>query len=157
MALLGGKARTGDFAHWWEWGRGAPGQACSLYVVKVGWVQGSRIKGRLSWSAYPLVGAVCRVCAQFPAFVPDSLEVVVGFLVFLCLVHNLPQLPMREVIFLVPYGFFVFCCWRRLLSRCKHCSKGSQVSRPSLSQICRPDYMFMLGIVLNNKESTWPC
>ena len=29
--------------------------------------------------------------------------------------------------FLVPYSFFVFCCLRRLLSRCKHCGKGFQV------------------------------
>ena len=29
--------------------------------------------------------------------------------------------------FLVPYGFLVFCCSRRGVSRCKHCSKGSQV------------------------------
>ena len=99
---------------------------------------------------------MCQVCAQSFAF-PDSLEVVVECLVFLCLVHNLLQPPMQAVIFLVPYGFFVFCCWRRLLSRCRHCSKGSQVSRPSLSQICRPDYMFVLGIGLNNKESTSPC
>lgn len=28
---------------------------------------------------------------------------------------------------LVSYGFFVFCCLRRLLPRCKHCSKGTQV------------------------------
>ena len=30
-------------------------------------------------------------------------------------------------LFLVPYSFFVFCCSRRCLSRCQHCSKGSQV------------------------------
>ena len=30
-------------------------------------------------------------------------------------------------LFLVPYGFFVFCFSRRRLSRCKHCSRGSQV------------------------------
>ena len=30
-------------------------------------------------------------------------------------------------LFLVPYSFFVFCCWRRGVSRCKHCSKGFQV------------------------------
>ena len=30
-------------------------------------------------------------------------------------------------LFLVPYSFFVFCCWRRPLPRCKHCNKGSQV------------------------------
>ena len=29
-------------------------------------------------------------------------------------------------LFLVPYSFFIFCCSRRHLSRCRHCSKGSQ-------------------------------
>ena len=36
-----------------------------------------------------------------------------------------PNCACRQ--FLVPYSFFVFCCWRRDLSRCKHSSKGSQV------------------------------
>lgn len=48
------------------------------------------------------------------------------------IVYNLPQLLMH--IFLAPQSFFVFCCSRRRLSRCKYCSKGSQVSGPSLSQ-----------------------
>ena len=53
-----------------------------------------------------------------------------GFLVFLYLVaHNLPQLHMHAVIF----SFFVFCCSRRRLSRCKHCSQGAWVQGPSLS------------------------
>ena len=30
-------------------------------------------------------------------------------------------------LFLVPSSFFVFCCWRRCLSKCKHCSKWPQV------------------------------
>ena len=30
-------------------------------------------------------------------------------------------------LFLVPYSFFVFCCWRRHLPRFRHCSKGSRV------------------------------
>ena len=40
-------------------------------------------------------------------------------------------------LFLVPYNFFVFCCWRRGLSRCKHrstCSKGPQVWSDSFPQ-----------------------
>ena len=37
-------------------------------------------------------------------------------------------------LFLAPYYFFVFCCSRRCLSRCRRCSKGSQVPGPSLSQ-----------------------
>ena len=57
-----------------------------------------------------------------------------AFLVFLYLVvHNLPQMCACTQLFLVPYSFFVFSCWRRRLSRCKPCSKGSQVPGPSLS------------------------
>ena len=56
-----------------------------------------------------------------------------GFLVFLYLtVHNLPQLLYTQL-FLVPYSFFVFRCWRRPLSSCKDCNKESQISGPSLS------------------------
>ena len=32
-------------------------------------------------------------------------------------------------LFLVPYNFFVFCCWKRGLSRCKHCSTCSKGPR----------------------------
>ena len=30
-------------------------------------------------------------------------------------------------LFLVPYDFFIFCCWKRHLSRCKHCGKAFQI------------------------------
>uniref|UniRef100_A0AC11EQ66 RNA polymerase II, I and III subunit E n=1 Tax=Ovis aries TaxID=9940 RepID=A0AC11EQ66_SHEEP len=30
-------------------------------------------------------------------------------------------------LFLVPHGFWVFCCWRRCLSKCRRCRKGSQL------------------------------
>ena len=39
--------------------------------------------------------------------------------------------------FLIPYSFFVLCCLRRCLSRCKHCSKGSQV--PACLRVDRPE------------------
>ena len=32
-------------------------------------------------------------------------------------------------LFLVPYIFFVFCCWQRRLSRCKHCSTAAKGPR----------------------------
>ena len=41
-------------------------------------------------------------------------------------VHDLPQLACMQL-FLVPYSFFVFCCWRRRASRYKQCCKGSWV------------------------------
>ena len=41
------------------------------------------------------------------------------------IVYNCPGCTLVQL-FLVPYSFFVFCCSKRRLSRCKHCSKGSQ-------------------------------
>ena len=38
-------------------------------------------------------------------------------------------------LFLVPSHFFVFRCLERCLSRCRHCSKRSQVPSPSPSQM----------------------
>lgn len=67
----------------------------------------SPLKGLPRWSAQPLGGAVCRDHAQYSAFAPSTSEVAVEFLVFLYLVHNLPQL------FLIPYSFFVCCCSKR--------------------------------------------
>ena len=60
---------------------------------------GVRPEGWLRWSAHPLGGAVCRDHVQDPAFAPDNSEVAVGFLLYLYLVHNLPQLCRRAVIF----------------------------------------------------------
>jgi len=76
---------------------------------------------RSDFSVYPpLGGAVCRGHVQYPAFAPSSLEVAVGFLVFLCLVLSLPKLRMLTAIF----SSIWFLC---ILSRCMHCSKGSQM------------------------------
>ena len=55
-------------------------------------------------------------------------------------------------LFLVPYIFFVFCCSRRCLSMCKNCSKGPQVSGPSLSQLYHPEPVSPLkydGIIMH--------
>ena len=43
--------------------------------------------------------AIPCFCSQHPSFAPGSLDVTVGFLVFLYLVHNLPQLHMHIVIY----------------------------------------------------------
>ena len=79
----------------------------------------------------PLCDLVCRWRAQSLGFAPTFLTALqkwqLGFLVFLhCVVRNLPQLCMHAVI-ISAYSFFVFCCWRRSLSSCKHCGEGSQV------------------------------
>ena len=42
-------------------------------------------------------------------------------------------------LFLVPCSFSVFCCWRRGLSRSKHCSKGSQVPTCLISSQVDPE------------------
>ena len=71
-----------------------------------------------------------QVACRVPCFFPCSGLFKSGnwvFLAFLYLVHNLFQLCMHAVIFCPLY-----CpC---ILSRCNHCSKGSQVLGPSLSQ-----------------------
>ena len=42
------------------------------------------------WSAHPLGGVVCREHAQYPAFVPGSSKVAVGFFgLFVPFVQNL--------------------------------------------------------------------
>ena len=51
----------------------------------------------LRWSAYPFGGGVCRGQAGYPALLPD-LQMTVGFLDFLRLVHNLPELCMHTAI-----------------------------------------------------------
>ena len=62
-----------------------------------------------------------------------------------------------EQLFLVPYGFFVLCRWRRCLSRCKHCSKGSRsqpVSLPGdkIGGVLRAHIMWRLrsGVILSH-------
>ena len=51
-----------------------------------------------------------------------------GFLVSLCLLSRICLNCACMQLFLVPYSFFVFCCSKRGMSRCKlHCPKGSQV------------------------------
>ena len=85
-----------------EWGR-----AGSLYGVRVGVCPGVRLAGWLRWSAHPFGGVVCRGRAQYPAFAPNPLLLLLalqkwqlGFLGFFYLiVHNSPQLCMHAVIF----------------------------------------------------------
>ena len=79
----------------------------------------------LAWVVYPPLWwySWCRGLA----FAPGISEVAVWILAFLYLyVQKFAQLLMR-VLFLAPYCFFIFCRWRRWLSRCKHGGKVSQV------------------------------
>ena len=95
---------------------------------------GVGLEGWLSCFAHPFGGVVCWGHAQHPAFAPDTLILLpapqkwqLGFwslCIWLFMIR--PNCACTQL-FLVPYSFFVFCCWRRRLSRCKHYSKGSQV------------------------------
>ena len=102
------------------------GRAGSLNGVRLGLDWWVRPEGWLRGAApcLHLRGAVCRDRARDPAFAPGTLEVAVGFWPFGALFVICPNCP-RVRLFLVPYSFFVFCCWKRCLSRCKHCSKGA--------------------------------
>ena len=108
----------------------AEGRACSLYGVRVGVCPGAGPEAWLRCFAHPSGGGVCRGHAQFPAFAPGSSKVAVGFYGLLvsfgfriCLNCSCMQL------FLVAYSFFVFCCSRRGVSRCKHCNTTAKSPR----------------------------
>ena len=61
-------------------------------MVRVEVCSGVGSEGWLRWFAHPLGGAACRGHAQYPAFVPGSLEVAVGlFGLFLCHLEFAPN------------------------------------------------------------------
>ena len=71
---------------------------------------------------------------RHPVFAPGSSEMAVGvgfFWSFISFGSRICPNCACTQLFLVPYSFFVFCSLRRGVSRCKRCSKGSQV--PGLS------------------------
>ena len=79
---------------------------------------------------------MCRGRAQYPAFAPNTLFLLLAlrkwqlsffvFCIFLSIIC--PKYTCTQL-FLVPYSFFVFCCSRRCLSRCKHCSTVAKSPR----------------------------
>ena len=75
------------------------------------------------WSAHHLVGAMGQDHTQFPAFDPSSSEMAVGLWCFCILLFVIAFACVQ----LVPYDFFVFCCSRRCLSRCKCSHTGPWV------------------------------
>lgn len=95
---------------------------------------GSRAQWLRSFT-HPFGGVECRRHVQCPGFAPSSSDVAVGFFRSFCIFLFIicPSYTHMKL-FLVPYSVFVFCCWRRYLSSCHHCSKSSQVPGPSLSQ-----------------------
>ena len=101
-----------------------------------GWIQGSGWRGDLGgltilgW--YWVQGAMHSTLLSFLS--PALHKWHLGSW-SLCILLSIicPNCSCKQL-FLIPDSSFVFCCWRRRLSRCEHCSKGSQVPGPSLPQ-----------------------
>lgn len=92
-----------------------------------GWV-------RLGIGCLPRLWWWCVQGARAPVFCFCSWLLRRGSFVSYC-----PQFtPVTHAqLFLVSCSFSVFCCWGTCLCRCKHHSKGSQVSVPTPSKECR--------------------
>ena len=103
-------------------------QAGPSHGVRVEVRPGVRLEG---WLAH-LFGGVCRGHAQYSAFALDTLFLLpalqkwqLGFFgsFFNLLSIICPSCACTQL-YLVPCSLFVFCCWRRHLSRCKPRRKG---------------------------------
>ena len=103
------------------------GQTGSLYGVRVGVRPWVRLEGWLRCFAHSFGGVEYRGMHSTLLLLPALQIQQLGF-VSLCILLSIicPNCACTQL-FLVPYNFFVFCCSRRHLSRCKHCSKRSQV------------------------------
>ena len=55
--------------------------------------------------------------------------------------------------FLIPYDLFVFCCWRKGVSRCKHCSSEAKGPSPSLSHSHRGNYLWNDYLIYHTLKS----
>ena len=69
----------------------------------------------------------CRVSKSYavPCFAPSSSEMAVGLWCFYVLLFEIAFACVQ--LYLVPYGFFVVCCSKKCLFRCKRSHKGSRV------------------------------
>ena len=79
-------------------------------------------RGGLGCLPTPSGGAVCRRQAWHPVFAPGFSKV--AFVVFWSLLYLLSRICPNcacTQLFLVPYNFFVFCCFRRGVSKCSCC------------------------------------
>ena len=81
----------------------------------------------LWWCWTPGPCTVPCYCSWPPSFAPGSSEVVMGFWSLGILLFRICPNCTCTQLFFVPYRFFVFCRWRRHLSWCKLCSRGSKV------------------------------
>ena len=130
------------------------------------------LEGWLRWFAHRFGGVVCRGHAQYSDFVLDALLLLpalqkwqMGFWSFCILLSIIcPNCACIHLI-LVPYSFFEFCCSRRRLSSCKHCSKGSQFpacltlfllkSLPPLLCLEHPSFRLNSCVTVCNKFSVF--
>ena len=92
----------------------------------LGWIRGSGWRSGLGGLPSPPWCSVQEIMHRTLPFAPGTSERTVGFWPFCIFSIICPNWP-RTHLFLICYSIFVFCCSRRCLSRCKHCSKGSQV------------------------------
>ena len=83
-------------------------------------------RGQLRDYVHTLRGVVKGACSV-PCFCSWLFRSGCWVLVFLYLLSRICPNCACTQLFLVPYSFFVFCCSRRCLSRCKHSRRGSQV------------------------------
>ena len=109
-----------------EWGELVP------YGVRVEAGLGVPPKGRLRWLAHPFGGVECRghvevlcSCSQHPVFCSRLFRSGGWSFCSSCILFSIicPNCPCTQLL-LVPYSFFVFCCWKRCVSTCKHCSRA---------------------------------
>ena len=104
-----------------------PGGASWSLQWSEGWGGSLVLAGGVAWVVcQPPVMLCAGGHAQDPPFASGTTEGAVGFWPFCIFCIICPNWPCTHL-FLIRYSVFVFCCLRRRLSRCKHCSKGSQV------------------------------
>ena len=123
---------TGSLTCW------LPEGGTSLFLI---WSKGRDVSrgqaGGVAWVvSHPLGDVVLRGHAQYPAFTSDPLLLLeafqkwqLGFLVSMYLLSRIYSNSTCMQLFLVPYSFFIFCCSRRGVSRCKNCSTAAKGPR----------------------------
>ena len=94
---------------------------------------------------------MCRGHARSLDFALGSSETAVGFLVF-CFSLSI---ICPNCSFLVTYSFFVFCCWRRCLSRCKHCSHAAKGPRSHVPACLKSDAFYLPTYSLMRSPHFW--
>ena len=103
-----------------------------LFGVRVRAGQGVRLEEWPRWFAHPLVVVCARGVSSTLFLLLAFCKWQLGVWSFCILSIICPNCTCMQLFF-SPYSFFVFCCWRRGVSRCKHCSQGSQVPGPGPS------------------------